>query len=44
MKGVTQPLGQEIICDRLDKFTATHYILDEQQNWQLVVDETRVRE
>ena len=44
MKGVSQPLRQEIVRDRPDKFTATYFVPDEDNNWQPVVDETCTRE
>ena len=39
MKGVSQPLRQEIIRDSPEKFTATYFVTDENNNWQPVVDE-----
>ena len=43
MKGVTQPLRQEIIKDSQGKFTATYFVTGENDNWQPVVNETCTR-
>ena len=42
MKGVSQPLRQEIVRDSPDKFTATYFV-SKDNNWQSVVDETCTR-
>ncbi|WP_019505438.1 DUF1579 family protein [Pleurocapsa sp. PCC 7319] len=39
-KGKSLPLRQEIVRDSQDRFTATYFILDEESNWQPVVNET----
>ena len=44
MKGVSQPLRQEIVRDSQDKFTATYFVPGEEDNWTPVVDETCDRE
>lgn len=43
MKGVSQPLRQEIVRDSQDKFTATYFVSGE-EDWTPVVDETCIRE